>query len=495
MKFALFLLGMMMAVAGAVRAEEAYLESDGSQAILTDCVVTPGTRLVADFQMLDVVGQARVFGVVIDPSAELYIDGQKPDGGNFAFGFGDTWTKSRTIPADLQRHVATLDFGERRYSFETEGKTVLSGAFPPDVRTKRLAHEPLAVFAKVPDRNTFGGVSKMRLYSLRVYEGGRLRHEYLPRCVDGRGCLCDRLTGRTFFDGNKSPRPLRFGGTSDVVFPVYDGRTTAEAPRRKSLFAPITTRPGALDFIKSHIQGIAVTDDHIYLSHIEGITQIDWQGNVVRNVEVRRHMGDVEVVDGIVYGTLGKTKEPHKGLGGTGYIQMFRADTLEHVGEDVNLHAVAPGIDGIAYLNGSFYVGGGRVGGRKTPVRNLVVTLDKDLKPVKSANVDRGWQTMAGVQNVAAVNGEIWLFFYPRGPKDPHCVVVDEDLNWLRTVDLKGGNGVKALPPRFGKSQFPRFLVCHTRGAIGSDILPPRAELRFVEIRGDEVVDLYDAGR
>ena len=135
-------------------------------------------------------------------------------------------------------------------------------------------------------------------------------------------------------------------------------------------------------------------------------------------------------------------------------------------------------------------MGGGRIGGKKSPVQNLVVKLDRNLKPVKSSNLDRGWKTWFGVQDVATVDGEIYLFFYPKSSTDPSCVVVDEDLNWLRTVDLWGGNGVKALPPRFGKSEHPRFLVCRTLGVIGSDILPPQVELRFVEIRGEKAVDL-----
>ena len=104
----------------ALAAEDAYLESDGTQAILTDCTVTPETCIVADFQMLAIEGQARVFGTVVDPSAELYVDGTKTNGGNFAFGFGDTWTKSDVVPADLGRHVATLDLGKRIYSLETD---------------------------------------------------------------------------------------------------------------------------------------------------------------------------------------------------------------------------------------------------------------------------------------------------------------------------------------------------------------------------------------
>lgn len=474
-------------------AEEPYLESDGTQAILTDCTVTPETCVVADFQLLAVRGQARIFGTVVNPSAEFYVDGTQTNKGNFAFGFGDSWTKSRFVPADCERHVATLDIGKRIYSLETDGETVLAGVFPSKTETKRSTHYPLAVFAKVPGPAPgFDGVSKMRLYSLKVYEGNDLRHEYLPREVDGKGCLCDRLTGKLFFDMNKSARPFRFVGTSTVDFPVYDGRERKRPlpRRRKSKFAPIVTKPGALSCVKGHIQGIALTDDEIYLSSIEGLTKIDWSGNVLTNVVVHRHMGDIEIVDGVLYGALGKTKDPHKGLGGTAYIQTFRASDLAHIGDDVCLKSVAPGIDGIGYLNGFFYVGGGRLGGKTTPVRNLVVKLDRNLNPVKSVNLDRGWETAYGIQDVAAVGHEIFLFFYPKGPKDPSCVVVDEELNWLRTVNLWGGNGVKPLPPRFGTSEYPRFLVCRTYGVAGSDILPLWAELRFVEIRGDEVIDL-----
>ena len=180
--------------------------------------------VVVDMAGLAVAGQMRVFGVVIDPSAELYVDGTKTNSGNFAFGFGDIWTKSDVVPADLKRHVATLDLGKRMYSLAADDETVLAGLIPARTGTDLQARYPLAVFAKVPGRNTFDGISKMRLYSLRVYEGDELRHEYLPRLVDGKGCLCDRLTGRTFFDRNKSPRPFAFGGTSNVQFPRFQER-------------------------------------------------------------------------------------------------------------------------------------------------------------------------------------------------------------------------------------------------------------------------------
>lgn len=556
------------AVGGALR-QDAFVEADGDQAVLTDFIVTPKTRIVADFQMTRIVGQMRIFGVVSDQNAELYVDGTKTNAGNFAFGVGDSWTKSAVVAADQRRHVATLDLARRAYSITTGGKTALAGTFGAEAEITRRAKLPLALFAKVPgsDGATFAGQSKARLYALRIYEADKLRHEYLPwRDGDAVG-LRDTQTGKTLADGNRPATPLKHGGAGYEVFPkgglLHCGETrtiTAHAPgavgyrwtcdgvtldgetngtlrvtwRRGKTgamsyavtplyadsgeivegtaatavvesvpkggvvllagggtggpFKTIVTAPGALNGIKSHIQGIACTDDAIYLSEIEGLIKLDWSGKVLKRVEARRHMGGITVHDGKLYGTLGKTKDPNEGLGGTPYIQVFDAQDLTQLGEDVHVPS-APGIDGIAFLGDSFYVGGGRRV-KAGVVSNTVVKLDRDLNFVKDANLDRGWATEYGVQNVAAADGKIWLFFYPAAATDPTCVVVDEDLNFLFAPDFLAGNGVDALPPRFGKSKHPRFLVCRTLGVVGSEILPPQAELRFVEVVDDKTVDL-----
>lgn len=251
-------------------------------------------------------------------------------------------------------------------------------------------------------------------------------------------------------------------------------------------FAPITT--GALDGVNGHIQGIACSDDAIYLSYIEGLLKIDWTGKVLKHVKARRHMGDVAFRDGKLYGTLGKTKDPHKGLGGTPYIQIFDAD-LNLVGE--KQITSAPGIDGIAFLGDSIYVGGGSLGaGPKAHTTNLVVKLDAKMEHVASLKLDYGSRTKYGVQNATAADGKVWLFFYSAGKGEKSCAVLDADMKLVKAMDFKGGNGVDALPPRFGKSERPRFLVCRTLGYPIKKGVPVKVQLKFVEVVGDKVVEL-----
>ncbi|HRT22311.1 MAG TPA: hypothetical protein P5318_19550, partial [Candidatus Hydrogenedentes bacterium] len=144
---------------------DAYLEADGTQAINTGYFPNPDTKIVADFQMMTVVGQMRPFGEVNTMSAELYIDGTATNAGNFAFGAGDTWRKTKSLAADLKRHVATLDIKNMAYSIATDGETSLSGPIT-NACTKTAGH-PLAFFAKAENAGgtTFSCRAKMRLYS------------------------------------------------------------------------------------------------------------------------------------------------------------------------------------------------------------------------------------------------------------------------------------------------------------------------------------------
>lgn len=257
-------------------------------------------------------------------------------------------------------------------------------------------------------------------------------------------------------------------------------------------FKKIVTAPGALDGVNGHIQGIACTDDAIYLSYIEGLVKLDWSGKVLRHVKARRHMGDIAFHGGKLHGTLGKTKDPRKGLGGTPYIQTFDAD-LNFVGE--KLVASAPGVDGIAFLGDEAFVGGGSLGHGKNPhATNLVVKLDARFDPVATNLFSYGTLTAYGVQNATAADGKVWLFFYPADKKGGKgCAVVDKDMNLVKALDFRGGNGVDVLPPRFGKSANPRFLVCRTLGYPIKRGVPVQAQLRFVEVVGDKVVDLDPA--
>lgn len=192
--------------------DHAYLESDGTQGILTDYYPNPKSKIVVDFQMTEVVGQKRPFGVVNAFSAELYIDGSAVGSGSFAFGLGDSWLKSAVKAADLRRHVATLDAAAKTYRLTTGGNIAdLAGTYG-NACTK-TANSPLGLFCKSDGTGVVTGtLAKMRLYSARIYEDGKLIHEYLPYKEGEVVGLYDTQTGKIFTDAKKSATPFGYGG-------------------------------------------------------------------------------------------------------------------------------------------------------------------------------------------------------------------------------------------------------------------------------------------
>ena len=66
----------------------------------------------------------------------------------------------------------------------------------------------------------------------------------------------------------------------------------------------IITKPGALAALKGHIQGACCSEDAIYLSHVEGIFKLDWNGNVLKHTALPKHTGDICYWRGRIYDAL-----------------------------------------------------------------------------------------------------------------------------------------------------------------------------------------------
>ena len=180
--------------AAPMRAEDAYIESDGTQAVNLGYLTTPYTRYEIDYQLTEIVGQSRPFGEATSAlSAELYIQGSATGSGNVAFGVGDSWKGQYTnTGADADRHVAVLDLANRECGYSGYGLLAFSG----ETVCSRTATFPMWLFAK--GTNADGGHSnrtKMRLYAFRIYEAGTLVHEYLPYKVGDTVGLYDTMTG------------------------------------------------------------------------------------------------------------------------------------------------------------------------------------------------------------------------------------------------------------------------------------------------------------
>lgn len=176
-----------------MRDEDAYIESDGSQAINLGYYTTPETRYEIDYQMTEIVGQMRPFGEAGgDLSAELYIQGSATGSGNVAFGVGNSWKAQTTgVGADLNRHVAVLDLANRECGYS--GYKMF--AFTSETVCSKTATNPIWIFAKGGGDGSHSNRAKMRLYAFRIYESGALVHEYLPYKNGKTVGLYDTMTG------------------------------------------------------------------------------------------------------------------------------------------------------------------------------------------------------------------------------------------------------------------------------------------------------------
>ena len=183
---------------------DAYLESDATQGVNLNYFMNPATRIEADFAFTDcstnstgTTGyQQRVFGQDSGGGllSALYINGS----GNFMFGYGNTFINNHgpSVAADTVRHTAVIDSYHDRLHWITGGVTNKTYDISADAHSN-TATWPSGVFATPSNQaaTAWRNPSKMKLYSLRIYESDVLVHEYVPYSDHGVACLYDTVDG------------------------------------------------------------------------------------------------------------------------------------------------------------------------------------------------------------------------------------------------------------------------------------------------------------
>ena len=235
-----------------MRAEDAYIESDGTQAINLGYLTTPNTRYEIDYQLTATTKQYRPFGQadtsVQNLNAELYVQ----DTLNVAFGVGDTWKGHATgVASDTDRHVAFIDFANRECGYS--GYKIF--AFDSAVVCKNTAVVPMWLFAKGTNATgSYSNRAKMKLYAFRIYEAGKLVHEYLPYKNGDTVGLYDTMTGDVVtstvsgsnaFKYGDGPGYGKFAGVKTVL--TTDPVDTAVKPNKTATLSAFA--PGAIRYI------------------------------------------------------------------------------------------------------------------------------------------------------------------------------------------------------------------------------------------------------
>ena len=172
-----------------------------------------------------------------------------------------------------------------------------------------------------------------------------------------------------------------------------------------------TIRTVDMDF-RGHLQGIAADETGIYCSFAHDMMKVDYSGKAIRRFTTPSHAGDMTTDGTKIYCAVTLWyKEPIEKYGASCCIFIYD--------KDLNLLEVKPfkelrGFDGIACLNGKFYVGLNNLG-NKLRTENRIAIFDKEFNLLKITTVTIGKPTKFGAQTINRFNGKLLFGFYGSG--------------------------------------------------------------------------------
>ena len=207
-------LGIAGGMALSARAEDAYIESDGTQGVVLDYHVNPQTKIVVDFTFLSpLTKQWRLFGVegsseviacIYISNGNVYSWSWKNSSGNYS------WTD---VPVTADRRTITLDGPNKKIQVAKDGNVETNLTMSAVTAT---ATYPLGLFCDVTDASgtVVANKCKAKVYSFKIYENDELVMDLEPwHGTDGSYALKDVVGGKVYLP--MTGNPLAGGG--DIV--------------------------------------------------------------------------------------------------------------------------------------------------------------------------------------------------------------------------------------------------------------------------------------
>ena len=228
-------MGIAIGLVLSAAAEDAYIQTDGTQAVNTGYHVTPTTKVVMDCALMDnTTAQQRPFGVrgANGFYFEFYVNGSL--GISFCLT-NSHWYAFNTSAYGSKQYLVTV--GERlTLSLDAATKTAKIFKDGAEIRTRTdtgsavtyTTPNPLMLFWT--NNNNADGVAfadqpaRMKFYSCQIYEGSTLKMDFWPVRRGGVYMVKDRVSGRYFLPWAGSP----FSGGGDIE--DEDEGVTAIAP-------------------------------------------------------------------------------------------------------------------------------------------------------------------------------------------------------------------------------------------------------------------------
>ena len=202
---------------GAVFAEDAYIESDGTQAVNLGYFASENTKIVIDFQVLEEGTARAVFGPLYNGSgvsSGLWLNGS----GGLEPKMGDKWGGS--FPASvgiLLRHRLEWDGPTKMvHLYDIGGETPVATRDCTACTVTGVSDRPLALFASAnaASGESYSYNSKCRIFSVQIYENGELKRDYRPALKGGAEGFYDGKTGLFATDAQHA---LAYGGDIPTI--------------------------------------------------------------------------------------------------------------------------------------------------------------------------------------------------------------------------------------------------------------------------------------
>ncbi len=240
----------------------------------------------------------------------------------------------------------------------------------------------------------------------------------------------------------------------------------------------IRSEPGACDQALGHVQGIACDENAIYAVFANLVCKFDWTGKLIKSTEAPFHAGDPCVANDKLYVSMSTESAE----------ALFEYDLDLNLTRKLKLEK-CPGGDGVAFLNGKFYVGG--PSSDKPHLDNYVLVYDENFNLIDENYINYGVPTAYGPQSIASWKDRLFVAFYIDGAPEgsPRAAIVGSDLKTLSATTLDGSNGWALAPEsrqldKSGKTAL--LLVGRTDKVDGKTI----AAFRWFKTDGEKVEDV-----
>lgn len=182
---------------------DAYLQSDGTQSIDTGYTPQMNTRFELDFQHLTGVSTNKGHYFMSSDYAAAYLHQTTT---TFMFSGSDKYTYQAASDGapDTIRHSAIIDRVNNMFHFVTGDVTNKTVSFTAATKDDSYT---LKLFSF---RDGNQGFAEVRIYSCRIYEGGELKHEFVPYLQNGVAGFWDTVDG--VFKATSKGRALVMSG-------------------------------------------------------------------------------------------------------------------------------------------------------------------------------------------------------------------------------------------------------------------------------------------